>query len=332
MGTAIIRPLTVAVMLALLSPEDDRASTVRPATRELEFTYGAVVRNIPAASRRLQIWVPIPYDDACQTISDLQIVTPLPYRQMEDTEYGNVAIYIEASSDLPDSLPLQMTFRARRCEARPITDTAGKTGGRIQRFLSPDVLVPIDGQIAAEAMRVTDGLLSDSARARVLYAHILQSMRYDKTGSGWGRGDAIFACSERRGNCTDIHSLLIGMARATKIPARFVIGFPIPPNSAGGAIGGYHCWADLYIEGLGWVPVDASEAITHPDQTDYFFGTLDPNRVAFTIGRDIRLGDDRDAPKINYFIYPYVLVDGHEFTDVTHQFAFRVLDDSTNAR
>ena len=57
-----------------------------------------------------------------------------------------------------------------------------------------------------------------------------RTMRYDKTGTGWGRGDALWACDAKRGNCTDFHSPFIGMRRADGIPARFDIGFTQPPH------------------------------------------------------------------------------------------------------
>ena len=76
----------------------------------------------------------------------------------------------------------------------------------------------------------------------------------DKTGTGWGRGDALYACEARRGNCTDFHALVIGMARSVGIPARFAIGLPLPPGRGTGEVAGYHCWAELYVAGRGWVP------------------------------------------------------------------------------
>src|SRR5260221_1440440 len=54
----------------------------------------------------------------------------------------------------------------------------------------------------------------------------LSTMRYDKSGEGWGRGDEMWACDSKRGNCTDFHSVLIGMMRSSGIPARFEIGVP----------------------------------------------------------------------------------------------------------
>jgi transglutaminase-like putative cysteine protease len=104
-------------------------------------------------------------------------------------------------------------------------------------------------------------------------------MHYDKSGEGWGRGDAVWACTSKRGNCTDFHSLFIGMMRSSNIPARFEIGFPLPDSKNEGDIPGYHCWAEFYLQGTGWVPVDASEASKNPAKRDYFFGAHDDNRV-----------------------------------------------------
>ena len=133
--------------------------------------------------------------------------------------------------------------------------------------------------------------LVSGADSAWLYDHLAATMKYDKPADkpGWGQGDALWACESRFGNCTDFHSLIIGMARACHIPARFVIGFPLPGDRTEGEIAGYHCWAELYLEGIGWLPLDSSEASKHPEDRDRFFGRLDANRVEFTRGRDLRL-------------------------------------------
>ncbi len=148
------------------------------------------------------------------------------------------------------------------------------------------------------------------AKARAIYDYVIATMRYDKSGTGWGNGDAIWACTAKRGNCTDFHSLFIGMMRGAGIPARFEIGFPLPEDQHGGTIPGYHCWAQFYVEPYGWIPVDASEAWKHPEKKNYFFGAHDDNRLQFSVGRDIRLDPPQQGEPLNYFIYPYAEVDG----------------------
>ena len=71
------------------------------------------------------------------------------------------------------------------------------------------------------------------------------------------------------------------------------------------------------------MPVDTSEANKHPDQREYFFGAHDPHRVLFTVGRDIMLQPPQQGPPLNYFIYPYVEVDGKPFDHVAHRVRYQ---------
>lgn len=303
------------------------ASVPGASANEWELQYQVTVNNIPVGSRSVSIWVPLPQNGEGQSISGLEIESPIPHRRVIDAEYGNVALLFEAGHNLPDSVPLSITFHAGRSElvGGAVHPEVAGSASKMKRFLSPDSLIPVDGEIAELARSVVLGQTTDRLRAKAIYDYILETMMYDKSGFGWGEGDAMFACSERRGNCSDIHSLLIGMARASGIPARFVMGFPLPPGKDEGVIAGYHCWADLYFEGVGWVPIDASEAIKHRDKASYYFGSIDPDRVAFSIGRDIKLGDGLKAPRVNYFIYPVVRVDGRDYADVSRQISFRKL-------
>jgi transglutaminase-like putative cysteine protease len=180
--------------------------------------------------------------------------------------------------------------------------------GAFAAELGPDRLVPIDGEIAQVSARVGHRGASPYDQARAIYNYVIANMTYEKSGTGWGRGDAIYACDFKKGNCTDFHSLFIAIARSRGIPARFTSGFPLGASSSG-VVPGYHCWAEFRAGGQ-WVPVDASEAWKHPQLRDYYFGHLDANRVASTMGRDLQLIPPQHGGPLNFLIYPYVEVDG----------------------
>jgi transglutaminase-like putative cysteine protease len=133
----------------------------------------------------------------------------------------------------------------------------------------------------------------------------------------------LYACDAKRGNCTDFHALLIGMARSVGIPARFAIGLPLPESRQSGEIAGYHCWAELYVERQGWVPVDSSEASKNPAKRAYFFGHHDENRLEFSRGRHLTLTPAQKGPPLNFFVYPYAEVDGRPHDAIDHKFTFR---------
>jgi transglutaminase-like putative cysteine protease len=297
--------------------------------RNFEFTYIARIPALPADAKTSRIWIPLPQSSPYQTIANLKIDTPFTYTKYRDPEYGNEYVYLQipvAKGSEPSEV--RVSFEVIRhedrvvLEAHPVTAQSALTSREVQRFLQPDRRVPLDGVIAELSAQETHGLQDPLAKARAIYNYVIATMRYDKSGTGWGNGDAIWACTAKRGNCTDFHSLFIGMMRAAGIPARFEIGFPLPSDQHDGTVPGYHCWAEFYVEPYGWIPVDASEAWKHPDKKDYFFGALDDNRLQFTVGRDIRLNPPQQGDPLNYFVYPYAEVDGKPFS-LESKFSFR---------
>jgi transglutaminase-like putative cysteine protease len=293
-------------------------------TRHLEFTYTATVSDIPSDAGTVRLWMPYPVSNAYQDVVDVRVDSPFATEVRTEEEYGNSILYIDAA-EADESFTVTMTLDVIRREQVTGETGGGEVGDKLRaRLLEEDTLVPISGRIADLSLEATRGM-QKSQKARAIYDHVTELMTYDKSGEGWGRGDAIYACDIKTGNCTDFHSLIIGMARAQKIPAVFEIGVPIPPTMREGTVSGYHCWAELYIDGVGWVPVDSSEASKHPEMSDYYFGNLDANRIYFSRGRDITLSPPQEAGPVNYLIYPYVEVDGEVHDGVEKTFAFRDL-------
>ncbi len=297
------------------------------ASRDLNLSYAFTVK-IPSKAGKVDIWIPLPRSDGNQVLKSFKVTCPLPYSFHTDREYGNSLLRFETKGSDAESVEVRLDVSVlRMAQSKHSRNASARTNDsaeNLRRFLEPDRLVPTDGRIAEEARRVVEPRMPPLAKAKAIYDYVVETMAYDRTGTGWGCGDALYACDARRGNCTDFHSLFIGLARASGIPARFVMGFPVPEGKKEGEISGYHCWAEFYVEGEGWLPVDASEAWKHPEKKEFFFGNLDPNRVAFTLGRDIRL--DPKLEPLNYLIYPYVLMDGQEFSELrpTVRFADRL--------
>jgi len=285
--------------------------------RSFEFTYVTRIPELPGGAKNSRIWIPLPQSGSYQTISELKIESPFPYTTHRDSEYGNEYVYLEVpAAKAAGPAEVRVHFQGTRQEhrvalgAQPIAAKTGVDAGERQRFLQPDQRVPLGGIIGELSAQETKGIQDPVAKARAIYDYVIATMRYDKSGSGWGNGDAIWACTAKRGNCTDFHSLFIGMVRAAGIPARFEIGFPLPEDQRAGTIAGYHCWAEFYVAPYGWIPVDASEAWKHPEKKNYFFGAHDDNRLQFSVGRDIRLDPPQQGVPLNYFVYPYAEVDG----------------------
>jgi transglutaminase-like putative cysteine protease len=291
-------------------------STDAPRTRALSLEYRAQIRDIPAGTARLDFWMPVPHSDAYQQIANLAVTSPYPYRVSTDA-LGNRILHVRIDHPKVANLQVTLQFDAARQEHRQdLLQVSGAppedSGNENLRWLKPDRLVPLDDQIRSWAREVVDAAhaTTDLEKARAIYDHVVSTVKYDKSGKGWGRGDIYYACEKRRGNCTDFHAIFIGYARAVGIPARFAIGFPVPADRGSGQIAGYHCWAEFYAKGIGWVPIDASEAAKNPSRREYFFGAHDENRVEFTRGRDLVLDPPQAGEPLNYFIFPYAEADG----------------------
>ncbi len=304
------------------------AAADRPAERSFELTYSAILDGIPKGAGKVALWIPIPKSDDHQEIRDVRIESPYPVRLTVDPRYGNQTAYIEADHPAVPSFAVDVSYGVTRKEYVHRDFASGRKAGdagdaALPRDLEADRLVPLNERIRRLAAEVTAGKTTDLEKARAIYDYVLSTMKYDKSGTGWGHGDILWACDAKRGNCTDFHALFIGLCRAAGIPARFMIGFPLPASRGEGAIPGYHCWAEFHLRGFGWVPVDASEAWKHPDKRSYFFGAWDENRVQLSAGRDIVLSPAQAGPPLNYLVYPYGEVDGKAFDGIVTKFTYR---------
>jgi transglutaminase-like putative cysteine protease len=342
----ILSSLLIAVLGVALTVHGSHAvaalSVPAPESRTFEFDYQVHFPATPDAKGAVHLWIPYPTKlDVYQTpATGVMITEDVRHAVGRDPEYGNEFIVFSPTAEqVASGFDAGIRFRVTRKEYVALRDGvavqrvayASPSASMLQRYLQPDKLVPLNSAIADLAKEQTSGASTQLEKARKIYDHVASTMHYDKTGEGWGRGDEMWACDSKRGNCTDFHSVLIGMMRSSGIPARFEIGFPLPEGQSEGEIPGYHCWAEFYIEGIGWIPVDASEASKNPAKKDYFFGAVDANRVLFTYGRDIRLSAEQKGDALNYFIYPYAEVSGQPVKDLKKAFSFRDIPSSERA-
>lgn len=316
------RRVIFAVLIVVFRGAAGAAEPVK--SRDFHFTYHTTVKGL-AASEAARIWLPVPPSNEDQTVSLVAQDLPGPSKLARESKYGNLILFVEAKANASGEIALSVAYRVHRKEVRgEVSGKAAVNAQEAELFLKPDAKVPIGGKplkLIADVKLPRDPL----EKSRVFYDVVNAHMRYSKEGMGWGNGDAEWACDSKYGNCSDFHSLFISLARSHQVPAKFEIGFPLPEKRGAGEIPGYHCWAKFKPEGRGWIPVDISEANKNPKRKDYYFGNLTANRVAFSIGRDLTLVPKQAALPLNFFVYPYVEVDGKAYPaeKVERRFEFR---------
>ena len=62
-----------------------------------------------------------------------------------------------------------------------------------------------------------------------------------------------YVLDNRHGDCGQVTLLFVTLCRIAGIPAHFQSGFMMQPRAWN-----LHDWAEVYFEGIGWVPVDQS--------------------------------------------------------------------------
>jgi transglutaminase-like putative cysteine protease len=298
--------------------------------RTFRLTYEARVTP-PEGAKVVELWVPLPREDD-QAVLELTFAGSARPAVVTLPGSADRAAYLRVPKP-SGVITLTETATVRRREVRtsPSASSARLREIDVAAYaaeLGENGVVRITDEVRAIARRETRGKTTVVAQARALYDWVYDHMQYDKSVPGWGLGDIPYCLKVGKGNCTDFHTLFIALARAAGIPARWSIGFPLAygdgkDGSAPQQVAGYHCWAEFYAPGAGWVPVDISEARKHPELKEYFFGGLSGNRVLLTRGRDLLLDPGSDGKRLNYFVYPVARADGEE---LKAEWTFRYVD------
>ena len=278
---------------------------------------------MPAGTRVLDVWLPIPSNSPWQTVTALTVTAPVAYKVTTEAHYGNRMVYLhDTRPDQPLQVTVQCAVARKQVQA---LNTSPAPAFPLPLDLSPDSRVPVGGRFTGIAGSITRRDTTALAKEHDLFRHVVATMHYDyrKASPEYAQGDSAFVCDYKSGNCSDLHSYLISLSRSLGIPAMLEFGFPLTgipvpkPLPADGRIMGYHCWVWFSDPKYGSVPLDAADARRWADAgqksvSDSLFGSLVLERtaVAFSRGRDLTLSPPQKAGPLNYFIYPYAEADG----------------------
>ncbi len=110
-----------------------------------------------------------------------------------------------------------------------------------------------------------DGLHTPYEKARAIQQHLLSdeyTYRLDVELPPQGRDFvSYFLLDSKEGYCTYYASAMAIMARLAGLPSRYVEGYLVSPDPSGETIvtgEDAHAWVEIYFEGVGWIPFDAT--------------------------------------------------------------------------
>ena len=330
--------MSLAVLLAQFALASNLLHATEPQSEVLNtrFTYTATVPAVPPGSGAVDLWIPVPSDNAFQKVTNIKVDGAPGYRITQERKQGNRMVYARFT-DLSKPIKVLVSVDVARRAGAATGDPLGMNVD-LSQYTRADRLVPIDGRYAEIAREVSAGATTDLAKLKAMFDHTVSTMQYDynKESPMLGMGDVAFVCDYKKGNCSDLHSYVIALARAMGIPAYLEYGFPVTgiplpdPIPAKGTIGGYHCWMWAKIDGK-WMPLDASDSRRwldrdHEETAKSMFGglVLPRSAAAFSHGRDLVLEPAQKGGPLNYFIYPYAEADGKS-TDAKWEMAYEIL-------
>lgn len=212
----------------------------------------------------------------------------------------------------------------------------GESREKLQHFLRPTSLMPLDGLVKSTSDKITQGAKTDVEKARAIYEWIVDNTFRDPKVRGCGTGDVrwLLQSGDLGGKCADLNALYVALVRAAGIPARDAYGIRVAKSALGykslGASSekvskAQHCRAEVYLEKYGWVPVDPADVrkvvLEEPPgkrplndemvvaARKRLFGSWEMNWVAFNFAHDVKLPGSAGAP-VPFLMYPQAEVAG----------------------
>lgn len=311
------------------------AEEVALGKRAVELRMTATIEKLPESAKVVDLWMPMAQDTDGQRVTKAEVTCPGGGEIGIEPRYGNKMWHrrFEAPVDAVvcnGVFGAESVFHIERTEivvkeAKELAPSP-KTKSNLFAYLEPNLLIP-SGLPKIESIAQSLMLESDPpiVAGRKIYDWLIDEFTYNYRALGAGQGDVRWACDSKTGDCSDYHSMFLALCRSQGIPADHEFGFPIRTKASEGKILFYHCWARFQVEGVGWIPLDASEADKHPELREYNFGSQSEDLLKFTHGRDVTLVPTQAGPPLNKFIYPYVEVDGQPHKDVKWSVTFKDL-------
>ncbi len=319
MRKILLAGLLLMVTAFLLLPTGVLAGNEASGTITMDFDLSG-----HGANEEAQLWVPYPFSDRDQVISNIRVMGDFAESAVySDQKYSTPILYARWDKGAV-SRKLTLSFHVVRQEvarrAFPEKEAAWDPAD-YKMYLAGTSLGPIDGQVKILADHITQGKKTILEKAKAIYDWTCENMYRDSNTVGCGPGDVCSLLARPGGKCTDIHSVFVALSRASGVPAREVFGVRLGKKPEQDISAWQHCWAEFYLPGYDWIPVDPADVrkmmleqklelgdAKTKEYRKYFWGGWDQYRVKLAVGRDLLLNPPQHGTALNTFGYPYAQI------------------------
>jgi transglutaminase-like putative cysteine protease len=291
--------------------------------------------EIKAAAGPIQVWVPVPgfaADDWMRPGETTWKAAGGTIALREGAPGKAALVHAKWEAGATPSVVVTSRFATRdRAIATDAKGTAATLSAEQRKlYTSPSELMPLDGIVKKTSDTIVAGATSDVDKARRIYEWIVDNTFRNPKTVGCGTGDiaSMLSTGNLSGKCADLNPLYVGLARAAGLPARDIYGLRVAPSAFGyKSLGAnstvvtkaQHCRAEVFLDGIGWVPVDPADVrkvvLEEPPGNlalsdakvvaarKALFGAWETNWVAYNDARDIDLPGSK-GPSVPFLMYP----------------------------
>ena len=254
--------------------------------KHFRIRYTVTVKpDVVPAGETVRCWLPMPRTDVMRQQNVKLLSTSQPEYQRSPMTYAHSTVYMEKKAEAGKPTVFSEEFEFDAYGAWFDLDTANvkaydTTTPLYKTYTSErDQHIVFTPQIRALAERLTAGATTPLAKARRIFKWIDENFPW-ASAREYSTIENIpeYVLANNHGDCGQVTLLFLTLGRSIGLRGHFQSGFMLHPGDEN-----LHDWGEIYIQDLGWVPVDMSFGIPayakNEKETFFFLGGIDSFRM-----------------------------------------------------